>query len=359
MAPASFEHVTKRFPGGDVAVKDMTLKIMDSEFMVIVGPSGCGKSTVLRLLAGLESVDEGVIRIGDRVVNDVPTRNRDVSMVFQNYALYPHLSVFDNMGFGLQMQGVAEDELAWRVSRAADVLEIVPILDRMPAQLSGGEKQRVALGRAIVRNPQLFLFDEPLSSVDARLREHTRVELQKLHRKLRATFLYVTHDQVEAMTMGDRIAVMNEGVLEQVGPPLELYDHPINLFVAGFIGTPAMNLIPVTVNGKTARASTIEIELSSALGVERAVLGIRPEALTAQPSSSSPTIDIRVDLSERIGRDQFVYGTTGEERIVARVESALKVGRGDRMRLGIDSRALHLFDARTGQAVMRSSAALS
>ncbi len=352
MASATFEHVTKRFPGGDVAVKEMTLKIMDGEFMVIVGPSGCGKSTVLRLLAGLESADEGVIKIGERVVNDVPTRNRDVSMVFQNYALYPHLSAFDNMGFGLQMQGVAQDELAWRVSRAADVMEIVPILDSMPGQLSGGEKQRVALGRAIVRNPQLFLFDEPLSSVDARLREHLRVELQKLHRKLRATFLYVTHDQVEAMTMGDRIAVMNEGVLEQVGPPLELYDHPVNLFVAGFIGTPAMNLIPVTVRGTTARASSMEIELPHPAGVERAVLGIRPEALTPLVSSSDPIIDVKVDMAERVGRHQFVYGTAGGDGIVARVESDVRIRPGERMRLAVDPRVLHLFDATTGHALM-------
>ena len=345
MASASLDHVTKRFSGGDVAVNDMTLKIMDGEFMVIVGPSGCGKSTVLRLLAGLESMDEGVIRIGERVVNDVPTRNRDVSMVFQNYALYPHLSAFDNMGFGLQMQGVAQDELAWRVSRAADVMEIVPLLDCMPAQL-------VALGRAIVRNPQLFLFDEPLSSVDARLREHLRVELQKLHRKLRATFLYVTHDQVEAMTMGDRIAVMNRGVLEQVGPPLELYDHPVNLFVAGFIGTPAMNLIPVTVRGTTAMTSSLEIELPHRAGVERAVLGIRPEALSPRVSSSDPVIDVKVDMAERVGRHQFVYGTAGGDGIVARVESDVRVQRGERMRLGVDPRVLHLFDAATGHALM-------
>src|SRR5437867_12744307 len=345
MAPASLDHVTKRYSGGDVAVNDMTLKIMDGEFMVIFGPSGCGKSTVLRLLAGLESMDEGVIRIGERVVNDVPTRNRDISMVFQNYALYPHLSAFDNMGFGLQMQGVAQDELAWRVSRAADVMEIVPLLDCMPAQLSGGQQQRVALGRAIVRNPQLFLFDEPLSSVDARLREHLRVELQKLHRKLRATFLYVTHDQVEAMTMGDRIAVMNRGVLEQVGPPLELYDHSVNLFVAGFIGTPAMNLIPVSVRGTTAMTSSLEIELPHPAGVERAVLGIRPEALSPRVSSSDPVIDVKVDMAERVGRHPFVYGTAGGDGIVARVESDVRVQRGERMRLGVDPRVLHLFDA--------------
>jgi len=352
MASASFEHVTKRFTGGDAAVNDLSLQVMDGEFFVIVGPSGCGKSTLLRLLAGLEAVDSGVIRIGERVVNDVPTRNREVSMVFQNYALYPHLSAFDNMAFGLEMQGVERSEVDWRVSRTADMLELVSCLDRKPSALSGGEQQRVALGRAIVRNPQLYLFDEPLSSVDARLREHTRVELQKIQHKLRATFIYVTHDQVEAMTIGDRIAVMNQGVLEQVGRPLELYDHPTNLFVAGFIGTPAMNLIPVTVRGRTARASTIEVELPRASAVDQAVLGIRPEALVAEPAPAASTIDLNVEMAERVGRHQFVYGTTGADRIVARVESDIKVNRGERLTLGIDPGALHLFDARTGQAVL-------
>jgi sn-glycerol 3-phosphate transport system ATP-binding protein len=352
MASASFRHVTKRFASGDLAVRDLSLEIRDGEFMVIVGPSGCGKSTALRVLAGLEDATEGEIRIGDRVVNDVPTRNRDVSMVFQNYALYPHLSAFENMAFGLIWQGVERSEIAWRVSRTADMLELVPCLDRKPSELSGGEQQRVALGRAIVRNPELFLFDEPLSSVDARLRGHMRVELQKIHRRLRATFIYVTHDQVEAMTMGDRIAVMSDGAIAQVGGPLDLYDHPDNLFVAGFIGSPPMNLIPVTVDGKTARASTVEVDLPRAFGVDRAVLGIRPEALTVQPPAGVSSIDMSVDSTERVGRHQFVYGKSGGNPLVARVESDLDVSRGDRMRLGIDPLALHLFDARTGQAVM-------
>jgi multiple sugar transport system ATP-binding protein len=351
MASASFEHVTKRFPGGDVAVSDLSFQIMDGEFFVIVGPSGSGKSTALRLIAGLENVDSGSIRIGDRVVNDVPTRNRDVSMVFQNYALYPHLNAFENMAYGLIWQGLEVSEIAWRVSRTADMLELVPCLERKPKELSGGEQQRVALGRAIVRNPQLFLFDEPLSSVDARLREHMRVELQKIHQSLRATFVYVTHDQVEAMTMGDRIAVMNHGLLEQVGRPLDIYDHPANLFVAGFIGAPPMNFIPVTVSSTTAKASTFEIELSRAPDVEHAVLGVRPEDLIAQPSPGDSPLEVRVESTERVGRHQFVYGSTGADRIVARVESDVSVSRGDRMRLGIDMRALHLFDANTGAAL--------
>jgi len=352
MASATFDHVTKQFAGGDVALKDVSLEIHDGEFFVFVGPSGCGKSTALRILAGLEEMTAGEVRIGDRVVNRVPTRNRDVAMVFQSYALYPHMTAFDNMGFGLEMQGLDAAEVAWRVSRAADVLELVPVLDRLPAELSGGEQQRVALGRAIVRNPELFLFDEPLSSLDARLRDHMRVELQRLHQKLRATFIYVTHDQVEAMTMGDRIAVMNGGVVEQVGRPLDVYDHPANLFVAGFIGTPAMNLIPVTVSGRTARSSGIEIDLALASSVDRGVLGIRPEALSAQPSPGMPTIDIRVELSESVGRHQLVYGTAGEDRIVARVDSFVRVGHGDCMRLGVDPGLLHLFDGRTGLAVI-------
>ena len=352
MASASFEHVTKRFPSGEVAVNDVTLKVMDGEFLVIVGPSGCGKSTILRLLAGLEDPDEGLIRIGERVVNEVPVQNREVSMVFQDYALYPHLSVFDNMGFGLRMHGVPPDDLAWRVSRAADVLEIVPILDRKPGQISGGEKQRVALGRAIVKNPRLFLFDEPLSSIDARLREQMRVELRKIHSKLRATFIYVTHDQVEAMTMGDRIAVMSDGVLQQVAPPVDVYDHPANVFVAGFIGAPAMNLIPVNVTGRWARGSAIEVELPYASQVSRAILGIRPEAITDRLDPHGPTVDMMVDTSESVGQHQLVYGHAGDDGIVARVDSRLRVHRGERMRLGLDVQSIHLFDETTGQACL-------
>ncbi|HEY3084291.1 MAG TPA: sn-glycerol-3-phosphate ABC transporter ATP-binding protein UgpC [Candidatus Dormibacteraeota bacterium] len=352
MASVSFRHVTKRFRGGDVALNDVSLDVADGEFMVVVGPSGCGKSTLLRMLAGLEEIDQGEIWIGDRMINDVPTRNREVSMVFQDYALYPHLSAFDNMGFGLRMQGVALSEIAWRVSRAADILEIVPILDRKPAELSGGERQRVALGRAIVKNPRAFLLDEPLSSVDAKLRGHMRVELRKIHRRLRATFIYVTHDQVEAMTLGDRIAVLKDGQLQQVAPPTYVYDHPINLFVAGFIGTPAMNLIPVTVSGRKAKGSAIEIELPYPSHVDRAVLGIRPEAMTDRLDPRMPTIDVRVEMAESIGQHQLIYGVAGDDGIVARIDSRAHVSRGDRMRLGLDIRSVHLFDAQTGQAFM-------
>jgi multiple sugar transport system ATP-binding protein len=351
LASASFEHVTKRFPGGDVAVNDLTLTVGDGEFMVMVGPSGCGKSTALRLLAGLEAVTEGEIKIGARVVNDVPPRNREISMVFQDYALYPHMTVYDNIAFGLRMHGFPIEEIHSRVGTAVKGLGLAPVLMRKPGQLSGGEKQRVALGRAIVKDPQLFLFDEPLSSVDAKLRTEMRVDLKRVQRGLRATFLYVTHDQVEAMTMGDRIAVLRDGTLQQVGPPLELYHHPANVFVAGFIGAPAMNLIPVAVDGRTARSSAFEVELPVAPAADRAVLGIRPEALSEHVASSAPTIDLNVETAEILGRDQFLYGTAGADQIVARVDPRLNVSRGERMRLAIDLRQAHVFDAQTGRAL--------
>src|SRR6266436_486712 len=279
MASASFQHVTKRFAEGDVAMTDFCLEVKDKEFMVVVGPSGCGKSTALRILAGLDEATEGVIKIGETVVNKVPAQNRDVAMVFQTYALYPHMNVFDNMAFGLRMQGINQSEIESAVNRAADIVGLSPLLRRLPGQLSGGEQQRVALGRAIVRDPQLFLFDEPLSSLDAKLREHMRVELRKIHRALGATFLYVTHDQVEAMALGDRIAIMKDGVVQQVAPPRVVYEHPTNMFVAGFIGTPAMNLIPVAISGRNAKGSALQIELSREPHLTAGVLGIRPEAL--------------------------------------------------------------------------------
>jgi len=352
MASASFVHVTKHFPGGDVAVDDLCLEVADREFMVIVGPSGCGKSTMLRLLAGLETITEGVIKIGDRVVNDVPPRNRDVSMVFQNYALYPHMSVFDNMSFGLRMQGFARPAIEERVFRAAGALGLGSLLGRKPPQLSGGEQQRVALGRAIVKDPHVYLFDEPLSSIDAKLRAELRVDLKRVQKGLGITSIYVTHDQVEAMTMGDRIAVMKDGVLQQVAPPKEVYDHPTNVFVAGFIGAPAMNLIPVTISGRFLKGSAVEVELPYSSRVDRAVLGIRPEALSESPAPRAPTLEMKIDVAERIGSDQFVYGMAGGDGIVARVDSSLRVRRGERIRLGIDVRHIHLFDVHSGQAVM-------
>jgi len=352
MASASFQHVTKRFAEGGIAVNDMCLEVKDKEFMVVVGPSGCGKSTALRILAGLDEATEGVIKIGETVVNHVPVRNRDVAMVFQTYALYPHMNVFDNMAFGMRMQGINQTEIAGVVNRAADIVGMAGLLERLPRQLSGGEQQRVALGRAIVRDPKVFLFDEPLSSLDAKLREHMRIELRKIHRALGATFLYVTHDQVEAMTLGDRIAVMKDGVLQQVAPPEVIYEHPANMFVAGFIGTPAMNLIPVDFRGRTARGSALRIELPREPRLKSGVLGIRPEAMHERASMGEPTIEVKVDWAEMLGRDQLVYGTVGDDAIVARVDSHMKISRGERVKLGIDMQHIHLFDAQTGQAVL-------
>jgi multiple sugar transport system ATP-binding protein len=352
MASVTYEHVTKRFAGGTLAVNDFNLEVKDTEFMVLVGPSGCGKSTALRMLAGLEEVTEGEIRIGDKIVNEMPPRDRDIAMVFQSYALYPHMTVFDNLAFGLKMRGTPKADIERRVNTAANILELGPLLKRKPRQLSGGQRQRVALGRAIVREPQAFLLDEPLSNLDAKLRVQTRIELQKQHRALHATFIYVTHDQVEAMTMGDRIAVMKDGILQQVAPPREIYDQPANMYVAGFIGSPTMNFIPVSVEGKTAKASGFDIELPTAPGVEKGVLGIRPEALTEHPTDGHPGMDLKVEVSEVLGADQFLYGGVGADTITARVDPNLKVSPGDRVRLGVDMRRLHLFDGPTGRAIL-------
>ena len=351
MASVTYEHVTKRFAGGTLAVNDFNLEIKDTEFMVLVGPSGCGKSTALRMLAGLEEVTEGDIKIGDQVVNEMPPRDRDIAMVFQSYALYPHMTVFDNLAFGLRMRGTPRQDIERRVNTAANILELGPLLKRKPRQLSGGQRQRVALGRAIVREPQAFLLDEPLSNLDAKLRIQTRIELQKQHRALQATFIYVTHDQVEAMTMGDRIAVMKDGILQQVAPPRQIYDNPVNMYVAGFIGSPAMNFIPVTVQGTTAKATGFELELPTAPGIEKGVLGIRPEALTEHPREGHSGLDLKVDVCEVLGADQFLYGTVGGDAITARVDPNMKVSPGDRVRLGVDMRRLHLFDGPTGKAI--------
>ncbi len=351
MASVTYEHVTKRFAGGTLAVNDFNLEIKDTEFMVLVGPSGCGKSTALRMLAGLEEVTEGDIKIGDQVVNEMPPRDRDIAMVFQSYALYPHMTVFDNLAFGLRMRGTPRQDIERRVNTAANILELGPLLKRKPRQLSGGQRQRVALGRAIVREPQAFLLDEPLSNLDAKLRIQTRIELQKQHRALQATFIYVTHDQVEAMTMGDRIAVMKDGILQQVAPPRQIYDTPVNMYVAGFIGSPTMNFIPVTVQGTTAKATGFELELPTAPGIEKGVLGIRPEALTEHPREGHSGLDLKVEVTEVLGADQFLYGTVGGDSITARVDPNLKVSPGDRVRLGVDMRRLHLFDGPTGKAI--------
>ena len=352
MASVTFEHVTKRFAGGTLAVKDFSLEVKDTEFMVLVGPSGCGKSTVLRMLAGLEEITEGEIRIGDTVVNDIPPRDRDIAMVFQSYALYPHMTVHGNMAFGLRMRGMRREDIDRRVEQAAEILELGPLLKRKPRQLSGGQRQRVALGRAIVREPQAFLLDEPLSNLDAKLRVQTRIELQKQHRALHATFIYVTHDQVEAMTMGDRIAVMRDGVLQQVGTPREIYDEPANIFVAGFVGSPTMNMVPVAVDGVSVKASGFQAQLPKASTVARAVLGVRPEAMTETAREGAPSLEMKVEVTEILGADQFVYGMVGDDPITARVDPQLQVEPGDRLKLYLDTRRLHLFEPSTGETLL-------
>jgi multiple sugar transport system ATP-binding protein len=352
MASVAYNHVFKRYSAEAVAVKDLNLQILDTEFMVLVGPSGCGKSTALRMLAGLEEISDGEIKIGDRIVNEVPARERDIAMVFQSYALYPHMSVYDNMAFGLKMRRTPKSEIDTKVMEASKILGLDNFLKRKPRQLSGGQRQRVALGRAIVRNPQVFLLDEPLSNLDAQLRVETRINLQKLHKDLDATFIYVTHDQVEAMTMGDRIAVMKEGVLQQVASPREIYDDPANMYVAGFIGSPKMNFIPVTVSGKTAKASGFSLELPKAPGIEKGVMGIRPEDMTEVPHEGFPQIEMSVEVVEVLGSDQFLYGKCGGDDIIARLDPQFKVAVGDRVRLHVNMRRLHLFDVGTERAVL-------
>jgi multiple sugar transport system ATP-binding protein len=345
MASVTFDHVVKRYTADVTVVKDFNVEIKDKEFMVLVGPSGCGKSTALRMLAGLEAISDGQIRIGDRVVNNVAAKDRDIAMVFQSYALYPHMSVYDNMAFPLQMQHLKKSDIDKRVKDASRILGLDPFLQRKPRALSGGQRQRVALGRAIVRSPKVFLLDEPLSNLDAKLRGQTRIELQKLHRDLETTFIYVTHDQVEAMTMGDRIAIMNAGILQQVGTPGEIYDHPANLFVAGFIGSPTMNFIPVTTSDSTAKASGFSVTLPKSVPAGKGTLGFRPEAVTDKPSQDGANLEMKVDVVERLGSDQFLYGQVGGDQVTARVDPRMKVEPGDNVKLGLDTRTLHLFNA--------------
>jgi multiple sugar transport system ATP-binding protein len=351
VASVTYEHVTKKFSADTTAVDDLSLAIQDTEFMVLVGPSGCGKSTALRMLAGLEDITAGQIKIDDRVVNEMPPRERDVAMVFQSYALYPHMSVFDNMAFGLKMRGTARTEIETRVKEAGRILALDQLLDRKPRQLSGGQRQRVALGRAIVRQPRVFLLDEPLSNLDAMLRVQTRIELQKIHQRLGTTFIYVTHDQVEAMTMGDRIAVMKDGLLQQVARPRQIYDEPINMYVAGFIGSPRMNFLPVAISGHQAKASGFELDLPSAPGLGRGMLGIRPEHFLPNVSANGAAIDLKVEVLEVLGADQYLYGKVGGDDLTARVDPQLKVTVGDRVRLGVNLERMHLFDAETEKAV--------
>ncbi|MFP5020490.1 ABC transporter ATP-binding protein [Pseudonocardia phyllosphaerae] len=346
MASVGYEKATRTYPGADrPAVDELELEIADGEFLVLVGPSGCGKSTSLRMLAGLEDVDSGSIRIGDRDVTDVRPQDRDIAMVFQNYALYPHMTVERNMGFALANAGRPRAEIARRVDEAAGILDLTELLQRKPRALSGGQRQRVAMGRAIVREPAVFCMDEPLSNLDAKLRVSTRTQIASLQRRLGVTTVYVTHDQVEAMTMGDRVAVLDHGVLQQCAPPRELYDHPANAFVAGFVGSPGMNLVtlPVSDGRVSLGDSTIAVPRGSSGSV---TVGVRPEDLRIVDTGG---VEATVDVVEELGADAYVHGSApGGSTFVARVDPRAMPARGAAVRLAPDPERVHLFDGATG-----------
>ena len=371
MASVTFDHASRVYPGADKpAVDQLCLDIADGEFLVLVGPSGCGKSTSLRMLAGLEDVNGGRILIGDKDVTDVPPKNRDIAMVFQNYALYPHMSVRENMGFALKIAGVHKDEINARVEEAAKILDLEPYLDRKPKALSGGQRQRVAMGRAIVRKPQVFLMDEPLSNLDAKLRVQTRTQIASLQRELGVTTVYVTHDQTEALTMGDRIAVLAGGLLQQVGTPQEMYERPANEFVAGFIGSPAMNLGTFTVDGEWAKIGPARVRLSAATRNAlipedggKIKIGFRPEGLDVVDATVEGTIPVEVDFVEELGSDAYVYGhLVGDEngeglgsgaegtakQLIVRVPPRTAPARGGVLHVRIREGQQHNFSASTG-----------
>lgn len=372
MASISLKNIYKIYPGDVTAVHDFNLEIEDKEFVILVGPSGCGKSTTLRMIAGLEEITKGELRIGDRVVNDVAPKDRDIAMVFQNYALYPHMTVFKNMAFGLQLRKMPKDEIKQKVEEAARILDIEHLLDRKPKALSGGQRQRVALGRAMVRNPAVFLLDEPLSNLDAKLRTTMRAEITKLHKNLQTTFVYVTHDQTEAMTMGDRIVVMKDGFIQQVDTPQNLYDRPTNLFVASFIGSPQMNFLDVKIDQKDGefvaqfgeytipipKNKTDDGQLDSYVGKE-VVLGIRPEHLHDEslyqelkmvlPNTS--IVNANVDIAELMGSEIFLYLTCQDTKLIAKVPPSCKAKAGDVVQIAIDCKSIHLFDKETERVI--------
>ena len=365
MAAITYDKATLQYPGADKpSVNALDLDIADGEFLVLVGPSGCGKSTSLRMLAGLEDVTDGAIRIGDKDVTHVPPKNRDIAMVFQNYALYPHMSGADNMGFALKISGMGKEEMRKRVEDAAKVLDLTQYLDRKPKALSGGQRQRVAMGRAIVRNPQAFLMDEPLSNLDAKLRVQTRTEIAALQRRLGTTTVYVTHDQVEAMTMGDRVCVLKDGYLQQVDTPRNLYDKPDNVFVAGFIGSPAMNLVDVqltgegaTVGGKPLPLPRAAVSALSAANQTSATIGFRPEATTL--TSAENGIPFEVTVVEELGSDAFAYGSfpgaqteAGRERLITvRIPGRNVPMKGETVHLQVDPESIHVFNTETGKRI--------
>jgi multiple sugar transport system ATP-binding protein len=365
MASITYEHVWKRF-GDVVAVQDLDIFIEDQEFLVFVGPSGCGKSTSLRMLAGLEEISEGTISIGDRVVNDVPPKDRNIAMVFQSYALYPHMSVYDNMAFGLKLRKTPKAEIDRRVKEAGGILGIENLLDRKPKQLSGGQRQRVALGRAIVREPAVFLMDEPLSNLDAKLRVQTRAEISKLHQRLETTFIYVTHDQTEAMTMGSRICVLRDGLMMQIDSPQNLYDNPDNVFVAGFIGSPAMNFFDVTlveqdgdlyVDGGTFRLKLPpeKVQVARPYVGKQVVFGTRPEDIhdrdLVPPGIRAEPMTCQVDVTELMGNEIFVYLLIGQKQFISRMDPRTSARVGKQMDVVVNMDNVHLFDRDTEEAI--------
>ena len=368
MAEVILKNICKSYDNGFNAVKSVNIDIEDKEFVVLVGPSGCGKSTTLRMIAGLEDISSGELYIGDKLVNDVDPKDRDIAMVFQNYALYPHLSVYDNMAFALKLRKMPKDEIDKKVQEAAKILDLSHLLDRKPKALSGGQRQRVALGRAIVRNPKVFLMDEPLSNLDAKLRTAMRTEITKLHKSLGTTFIYVTHDQVEAMTMADRIVVMKDGVVQQIDTPQDIYDTPNNMFVAGFIGAPQMNFIDVQLVEKDgeiyAQNDALSIKLNSGdcgclksngyIGKE-VVLGIRPEDIHIEDifvdNSLDSTFEANVELGELMGAEIYAYLKAGNHNITARFDGRYKLNIGDKLKLAMDKHRIHIFDKETQVAI--------
>ena len=369
MASLSLRHIYKKYPGGVTAVSDFDLEVKDGEFLVFVGPSGCGKTTTLRMIAGLEEITEGELFIGDQLVNDVAPKDRKIAMVFQNYALYPHMSVFENMAFGLKLNKTPKEEINRRVEEAARILDITHLLDRKPKALSGGQKQRVALGRAIVRHPKVFLLDEPLSNLDAKLRATMRTELTKLHQRVETTFVYVTHDQVEAMTMATRIVVMKDGLIQQVDTPQNLYDKPCNIFVAGFIGTPQMNFITGTLNKKADGVwfnfedVAVKLpdekanapELADYIGKE-VVVGLRPEAISddakAVEANPDTSFNVKVDVTELMGAEIYLYLNIGETNLISRVSSRSQSRAGQNIGVNFDMSRLHIFDKDTERCII-------
>jgi multiple sugar transport system ATP-binding protein len=391
MAEITMDGLTKRYPDGFEAVRNMDLDIQDGEFVILVGPSGCGKSTALRMIAGLEDITEGELRIGGDVVNDRAPKDRDIAMVFQNYALYPHMSVRDNMGFALKLRGLDKAEIDGKVEEAARILDLEQHLDRKPSQLSGGQRQRVAMGRAIVRDPAAFLMDEPLSNLDAKLRVQMRTEVSRIQQRLGTTTVYVTHDQTEAMTLGDRVAVMRTGVLQQVGSPMELYNEPVNLFVAGFIGSPAMNFMPATIEGDSVKLPIGEVRLPQALrervgrveSGKQLIAGIRPEdfedaALTGEARERGSTFRARIEVLESMGSELYAHFAVASDqsiesqelrelaedagggeipmegeagRIVARFDPQSQVRVGEEAEIWVDPSKLHLFDPDDGRSL--------